>query len=99
MTEVLEYGQGLLPGVAARAAVAGGVGGVAKAVQCAGFFIAVAEVAEQAERSPVAVDGLVVVAEVVVGAAEPVQCRCRAPAVTGFLVKRQSKRAGAGGEA
>jgi hypothetical protein len=72
--QVLEDHLGLFPGVAGGVAVAGGVVRVAEAGEGAGLLVAVPERAEEIEGLAVALDGLSVVAEVLVGVAETVEC-------------------------
>ena len=72
--EVLEDGLGLFPGVAGGVVIAGGVLRVAEAGEGGGFAVGVPGLAEQVECVVVALDGLPVVAEVVVGVAEAVEC-------------------------
>jgi hypothetical protein len=67
VVEVGEDVQGGGPGGAGGVGVAGGVVGVSEVGQGGGFVVVVAEVAEQGEGVLVAVDGVGVVAEVVVG--------------------------------
>jgi len=70
VVEVVEDGQGLLPGVAGGVEFAGGVVDVAEVVEGVGLAVAGAEVPVQGEGVPVADDGLGVLAEVVMGVAE-----------------------------
>jgi len=72
--QVLEDGLGLFPGVAGAPVIAGGVVCVAEAGEGAGFAVAVPGLAEQVECLVVALDGLPVVAEVVMGVGETVEC-------------------------
>src|SRR5262249_14538994 len=72
VVEVVEDGEGQLPGVAGSVVVACGVVGVADVGEGAGFFVPVAEVTVQGEGVVVAGDGVGVVAELVVGIAEAV---------------------------
>src|SRR5215813_3935414 len=72
VVELVEDGQGLLPGVAGGLGVAGGVVGVAEVGEEFGFVVAVAEAPDQVKGVLVADEGLGVVAKVVVGVAEAV---------------------------
>ena len=81
MVEVVEDGQGLLPGLAGGPGVAAGVVGVAEVGEGVSFVVAVAEVPDQSEGVLVAGDGLGVVPEVVVGVAEAVPRRGLSAAV------------------
>ncbi|MDQ7908872.1 hypothetical protein RB614_30505 [Phytohabitans sp. ZYX-F-186] len=65
MVELMEDGPGEWPGVVCGVWLAGGVVGVAEAVEDFGFVVAVAKVAEQLKRALVAGGGLLVSAEVV----------------------------------
>jgi hypothetical protein len=58
VVEVVEDGQGLLPGLVVGVGVAAGVVGVAEVDEGGGFVVPVAEVAEQADGVLVAGDGL-----------------------------------------
>jgi hypothetical protein len=70
LVELVEDGPGLPPGVAGRAEVAGVAVQLAEAGQAAGLALAVAELPEQRQGPPVAVDRLGPVAEPVVGVAK-----------------------------
>lgn len=72
----------MLPGVAGRQGVSGGLLGVAKVVENSGLVVAVADFSEQGEGLLVATDGILVVAEVVVRVAEVVERVCLAAPVT-----------------
>jgi hypothetical protein len=72
VVELVEDGHGVLPAVAGRVGVTGGVTSVAKAGEREGFFVAVADLAVQVDCVSVAGEGLGVVAEVVMGVAEAV---------------------------
>lgn len=74
VVELVEDGKGVLPGVAGRPGIAGGVVDVAEVGKDSRFVVAVAEVPVQVEGVLVAGDGLVVAAEVVMGVAEAVPC-------------------------
>jgi hypothetical protein len=67
--ELVEDGQGLLPGVAGGLRVSGGVVGVAEAGEGVGFVVAVADLPVELDRLLVAGEGLGVLAELVVGIA------------------------------
>ena len=73
--QILEDGLGLFPGVAGGVEVAGGVVRVAEASEGGGCAVALPGPAEQDECLEVALDGLPVVAEVVVGVAQAVTDR------------------------
>ena len=68
--QVIDDGQGLVPGVPGGVVIAGGLVGVAELVEGVGFFVAAPALAEQVECLAVAPDGLPLVAEVLVGVAE-----------------------------
>jgi hypothetical protein len=72
--QVLEDGLGLFPGVTGGVVTTGGVVRVAEAGEGNGFLVAVPDRAEKIECLAVALDGLPVVAEVLVGVAETVEC-------------------------
>src|SRR5215470_15760424 len=97
VVEVVEDGEGLVPGVVGGVVVAGGAVGVADADEGGGFVVAVAEVAAQGECVVVAGEGLGVVAEVVVGVAEAVPGVGLPVAVAEFLVQGEGVLAGGEG--
>ena len=68
--ELTEDDAGLPPGLHGRVGVAGGAVRLAELGEDAGLAVAVAELPEQVEGLPVAVDGLGSVAEVLVGVAK-----------------------------
>ena len=87
MAEVVENGQCLLPGLAGVVRVVCAVVGVAEVSEDLGLTVAIAKVPEQVHGVVVAVEGVCVPAEVVVGATEAVQGVGLPRAVTEYSVE------------
>ena len=85
MVEVVEDGQGLLPGVAGGLVVAGGVVGVAEVGQDGGFGVEVAEATKQGDGVLEALGCLVEITALVVDVAEAVPGAGLAVLVAQFL--------------
>jgi hypothetical protein len=79
--------QGLLPGVASRVEVTGGVVGVAEVGENSSLAVAVAEFLPQGHGLLVVGDGLLVMAEEMVGVADAVQGECFPPPVAEVLLQ------------
>lgn len=86
----LVEGESLLPCLACEVEVVGGDVGMAEAVEGVGFFVNVAEVAEDGEGLPVVIDGLGVLPGVVGDVAEAVQRESFAVAVV--VAAKQGER-------
>jgi hypothetical protein len=72
MVELIEESQGLLPGFMCRGVVAAGVIGITESVEDISFAVMVAEGSVQSEGLLVVGDGVIVVAEMMVGVTEDV---------------------------
>src|SRR5271155_3401109 len=73
MVQIVEYIQGLLPGVASLLRTTGSVECVAEVEESVSFLVAVAEFAEQVHRLLIAGDGLDMLAEMPVDVTNAVQ--------------------------